>query len=446
GVMSGLPEPFGKASAATSLPLHLEVQGRAAQAQLHLALGERLHGVGLLSRSGERWRIERGALRLGAGTPELPGAPVIALEGRVARLDLPAYLALWQQVAAAQRLPPVQARLSTPELIAGHAYGEAQVTATGTRAGAQVSVEAAQLHGVLHWPASPDAANPALVQLRGLDGSAEDAALVAQLPALLGPAVELRVDDFRWQGRSLGRLHAQLGSAGGGLQVRELSLRGAQQELRGSLECAPQARCAAHVSLSSSNLARTLADYGLRTDVDALRAQLQGNLEWPQGSSAPLATLSGDLHMQLEEGTTQAAATDTREPFALFLVPGLLQGLLAQADRTPGSARLRFGRVTADFSLHDGVARTANLHLDGADAEILVRARVNLLARDYDGEAFILRGEERLPSALRGLGPTPRMAALWLSLRQWFSGSTVEDTGRLRLRGAWNDPIVVAAQ
>ena len=71
-----------------------------------------------------------------------------------------------------------------------------------------------------------------------------------------------------------------------------------------------------------------------------------------------------------------------------------------------------------------------NLHLDGADAEILMRARVNLLARDYDGEAFILRGEERLPSALRGLGPTPRVAALWLSLRQWFSGERAGGDGR----------------
>ena len=74
-------------------------------------------------------------------------------------------------------------------------------------------------------------------------------------------------------------------------------------------------------------------------------------------------------------------------------------------------------------------------------------ARVNVLARDYDGEAFILRGEERLPSALRGLGPTPRVAALWLSLRQWFTGSAPEDPGTaLRLRGAWNDPIVTPAQ
>ncbi len=446
GVTSELPEPFGKASAA-ALPLHLEVQGRGAQAQLRLALGERLQSVALLARSGDRWRIERGTLRLGSGTPELPGAPVLSFEGRVARLDLPAYLALWQQIAAAQTLPPVQARLSTAELIAGRAYGEASVAATGITGGAQVSVEAAQLHGVLHWPARPDAAHVASVQLATLEGSGGDAAFAVQLPALLGPAVDLSVDDFRWQGRSLGRLHARLTAAGERLQVRDLRLTGAQQELRGVLECVPQARCTAHLSLKSSDLARTLADYGLRADMTALRAQLEGDLEWPQGSAAPLATLSGDLHMQLEEGAAQASGEDAREPFALFLVPGLLRGLQMQADRVAGTAPLRFAHVTADFALRDGVASSANLRLDGADAEILMWARVNLLARDYDGEAFILRGEERLPSPLRGLGPTPRVAALWLSLRQWFTGAAPEDTGTgLRLRGAWNDPIVTPAQ
>ena len=150
---------------------------------------------------------------------------------------------------------------------------------------------------------------------------------------------------------------------------------------------------------------------------------------------------------QARELIEQAAAEDAREPFALFLVPGLLRGLQMQADRIAGTAPLRFAHVTADFALRDGVASTANLRLDGADAEILMWARVNLLARDYDGEAFILRGEERLPSPLRGLGPTPRVAALWLSLRQWFTGAAPEDTGTgLRLRGAWNDPIVTPAQ
>jgi hypothetical protein len=138
-----------------------------------------------------------------------------------------------------------------------------------------------------------------------------------------------------------------------------------------------------------------------------------------------------------------------RTPFALFWC----RRCSPRSRRSPpgegrGAGRdpLRFSRLSADFELRDGDARTANLHLDG-EAEILVRARVGLLARDYDGQAFILRGEERLPSAVRRFGPTPKVAALWMSLREWFTGSAAENArAALRLRGTWNDPIVMPAE
>jgi uncharacterized protein YhdP len=95
--------------------------------------------------------------------------------------------------------------------------------------------------------------------------------------------------------------------------------------------------------------------------------------------------------------------------------------------------------------LSAGEATTSNLHLDG-DAEILMRGRTGLVARDYDQQVWILRGEGRLPAAVRRLGPTPRVAAAWLSLRELFAGARGEEGSRapLHLQGSWDDPIVVA--
>jgi hypothetical protein len=49
---------------------------------------------------------------------------------------------------------------------------------------------------------------------------------------------------------------------------------------------------------------------------------------------------------------------------------------------------------------------------------------------------------------VRRLGPTPRVAAAWLSLRELFAGSRPEEGARapLHLQGSWDDPIVVAAE
>jgi uncharacterized protein YhdP len=186
-----------------------------------------------------------------------------------------------------------------------------------------------------------------------------------------------------------------------------------------------------------------LEAFGLRPELDAGRARLSGELTWSARATLPLATLGGHLHMQLENGATRPGEAAEGEPFGLLAVPALL----AAAESGEGQDEpLRFARLVADYDIADGVARTRNLHFDG-DAEILVRGAVGLAADDYDLEAWILRGADRLPAAVRELAATPRVAAAWLSLRNLLGGVESPRTRQaLRLRGSWNDPIVSPAE
>lgn len=447
GVASRLPEPLAKPSN-TPLPLHVEVQGQEADAELHISLGERLQGLAALERSGDRWRIARGALRLAATAPALPATAVLALEGRVSRLDLPASLALWQQAGHSPMLPALEAHLSAAELSAGtRLFREVTLLAHSAGGDGQLELQSPDITATLRWPARVDGAHPVQVHLGSFDaGRAGDLALPGGLTEALGSAVQLAVDELSWQGHPLGRLGAALSRNADALVVSELQLSAPQQELHAVGQCGVQAPCSVQFTLSSTDLAHTLSAYGYRADIAAARARLQGELEWPQGAPAALASLSGHLHMQLEEGATRAQGLPGEGvPFALLVVPALLSGLEPEPAGS-ASPELRFAQLTADFALRDGWASTANLHLDG-DAEILVRGRVGLVGEDYDAEAFILRGEQRLPSAVRRLGPTPKVAALWLSLREWFAGTGSENArAGLRLRGTWNDPIVMPAE
>jgi hypothetical protein len=70
-----------------------------------------------------------------------------------------------------------------------------------------------------------------------------------------------------------------------------------------------------------------------------------------------------------------------------------------------------------------------------------MRGRIGLLAHDYDAQVWVLKGEERLPAAVRRLGAGPRVAALWMSLRELIAGEGHEHV-TLRLRGTWDDPMV----
>jgi uncharacterized protein YhdP len=151
--------------------------------------------------------------------------------------------------------------------------------------------------------------------------------------------------------------------------------------------------------------------------------------------------------MRFDDGIVRHPTEAAGRPFALLTVPALLSGVGRppsqpglQAVSQPGE--LRFDRLEASFQLRDGQATTADLHFDG-DAEILVRGRVGLLTRDYDHEAWVLRGEDRIPTSVRRLASAPRVAAAWLSLRE-LMGSDAASRSRivLRLRGSWNEPVV----
>jgi uncharacterized protein YhdP len=148
--------------------------------------------------------------------------------------------------------------------------------------------------------------------------------------------------------------------------------------------------------------------------------------------------------MRLEDGTVGSAGDAAGVPFALLSVPALLAGLSPESTDQPPA--LRFSQFSADYQVRDGQAATRGLHFDG-DAEILVRGRVGLSDEDYDEQAWILRGEDRLPAAVRHLGPSPRVAALWLSLRELFGANAAAPArAALRLRGPWSAPIVTPVE
>ena len=145
GIASRLPEPFAKASGVL-LPLHLDLQAGSDRGELRIGLGDRLAGVAALARSGDNWRIERGALRLSGTTPPLPVEPVLALDGRVGRLDLAACLALWRQAARDAALPQLRAHLTAAQLLAGaRSFPEVSVTADAVDGGGAVRLQSPAL-------------------------------------------------------------------------------------------------------------------------------------------------------------------------------------------------------------------------------------------------------------------------------------------------------------
>ena len=435
GVTSSLPEPLAKAPG-TVLPLHLELLGTEDAGELRVALGERLRGLAAVSRRGQLWRIERGAVSFAAGAPAMPAAPVLAVDGTVSRLDLPGYALLWRQLARNSALPALRLELTAAELLAAdRSFPDVRVSAEAGLSSGQVRLESRDLDARVAWPATVDAAHPVRAHLERLDlGQLTGSGAGAALLAALGSDAQLSISDLLWQARPLGGLDATLAAHAGVLELRDLRITGTGDEARGALKCRDGA-CRASFALTSHDAAATLARLGFRADLTAARAVASGELEWPTAPAASLADAKGELHVELDDGLARSVTVPGVQgsPFGLLAVPGLIAGL--------GLPQLPYARLNADFRVADGQAVTSDLHLDG-DTEILMRGRIGLLAHDYDAQVWVLKGEDRLPAAVRRLGPGPRVAALWMSLRELFTGANHERAAALRLRGTWDDPMV----
>jgi len=397
GITSELPAPLAK-SASVPLPLHIEILGTGNSSELRANLADRLRAALALDIvNGEDWRIDRAAVRLGAGTVTLPDENVIQVRGHVRRIDAPAYVVAWQKLrqAAPDTHPDID--ISSDELAFGErVYDDATVQV----AGAVLRLEAASF-GVLTGAVQP-----------------ESKAIV--------------FNDLRLKRQAL---------AG-----------------TGSLRCADDfTTCRASFELDSTDVGASLADLGFRPDLSAARGALSGEIAWQPRRDTPwLESATGTLSMRFEDGIAHrpvAARPDAAawRPLALLTVPALLNGISrhgvagavsAAPDAGPESGDVKFRRLDGHFQLKDGQATTSDLHFDG-DVEILVRGRTGLLAGDYDHEAWVLRGEERLPQSMRRLASTPRVAAAWLTLRELIGGDSASRSRIvLHMRGPWNEPVV----
>jgi len=441
GLTSALPAPLAKADGA-ALPLRLDVEAAGDTGVVRVALADLGRGVFELRAAHDgSYQVLRGAARFGAGALQLPESARIDVQGALGKLDLPAWLAAWRSLAPGATAPPLQAALTVDTLLLGsEAYGRAMLELHPELGADVLRIEAEELSGTLRFPRSGD----------GRDGEAH--LRRARLPAgssagvglaALAPAMRVSIDELTWQGRSLGALTARIASGAARLAVQDLRLSGANYAASGALDCtAARGACRLEFELRSGDAAASLRDFGFRPGLAAENATLSGTLQWPAVQGVPsswLESATGHLSVALEEGAVLEAPAHDGRVFPLLGVPQLASGAGARA-----AAGLRFTRLTGEFELASGSALTSNLHLDG-DAEILVSGRLGLIAHDYDCRAVILSAEERVPDAVRRLGPSaaPHVAAAWLALRDlWSSRSGESSRLQLHIGGTWERPVV----
>jgi uncharacterized protein YhdP len=452
GISSQLPDPLAKPEQQPA-PFHVEVAASNGVGRARVA-GESVSGAfELAARDDGVWLVKGGVLQFGGKGSGLAIAAargaaakgMLELRGALDSADLPAWLLAWHRLAAAPEALPVKADVKVGELtLAGRRYSDVTLTARSSH-GTALKLDSAELAGTIDWPNEVAAQSPVKVHLERIDLQDSPAPLaLAPLLGALGTSSEVQADDILWRGRSLGALDAHISLHGNVLLVDPLRFGGETQNLLATLRCRSAQGCRASFVVASHDAAQTLRDFGFRGDIDSMDAVLKGDLEWPSDTApldqAWLASVSGRVSVALANGSLRALPDDGGVPFALLPVTALLGDSHAQGQAQMAEPALAFSRLSADYSLRDGIATTSDLQFDG-DAEILLDGRIGLTTRDYDCRAWILLGGERLPETLRDFLSTPRLAAAWMALRDLISG-TDHASAELHLGGTWDAPEV----
>jgi uncharacterized protein YhdP len=184
GVSSKLPDPLGK-SVVTAVPLRVQASGSGDAAQVDISLGNRLRSRLALARAGRAdsvdtaWQVSRGAVSFGTEAATVPDEPVIAVQGRLDRLDFLAYVSLWQRIGGLAHVPAIVLDLIAEQLwLAGRIFPGVRVQGRRERGEpAELSLASDDLNGSMRWPGPRPEVR---LSAQSLD-AAERARIVAQL-------------------------------------------------------------------------------------------------------------------------------------------------------------------------------------------------------------------------------------------------------------------------
>lgn len=443
-----LPAPLRK-TRADSLPLDLTIDLPLAGGRIDLRLGRLLR---LLGEPGDSAQAFRGLALFGAEPIlELPEQG-LAVRGSTSVLDAPAWVGLAMggggqgvsiesidlvagQLRIGERgLPDQRLQFRTGEL------GQREIVLMGEAAQGRIDWPLDSSEPVvarferLHWPPGPD-------EVPGAPPRRVDEPDPTALPP-----IDLQVEDAAFGKMQLGRLELLTRRGPDGQLVEKLQARSADLsiDIRGDWSrslSGSESRFT--LGFSGDDLGRMLAALGIAPLVQGGKTRADMDLRW-QGGPGNFAFAAADGQLRLTVGKGRVPEL---EPGA-----GRFLGLLSLAEIPRRLALdfsdffrsgLAFNSIEGSFQLAGGDAVTQDLRIDGPAAEIKLRGRTGLAARDYALQVEVLPRTGSVLPALGALTAGPAGAAVG-AVAQAMLQQPMKQMNRVlySVDGGWDEPKI----
>jgi uncharacterized protein (TIGR02099 family) len=472
GLAIDLPAPLGKSARAKG---DLELVGALVPGRsLHVAghLGD-LAGDLRLGLSGSSAPAMRAHLRLGSETSPSPAGEGVFLDGRVADLDLAAWLGRLGTLsieeqghesprAAGRKFWFRGADLQVDRLaLGGPRLTDVDLRLTpsdggSSRKGWEVAVRANELAGEIEIPAMDGA--PVRVALERLDllalqdapenADSEPSALSGGPPPLRGlPPIDVRVERLSWGDALLGTLELDLRSDLLGLRLPSIRLlgdglvsadgEGAWRESDGGGRSTLSMRVE---SVDSGVLLQAL-DSQNRLEGAPIEARLM--LDWPGGfGDFKLARALGFVDVEVGSGRLLEVEPGVGRVLGFLNLSALKRRLSMDFTDLYGEG-FAFEEMRGRVRIAEGKAAIEDFTIDGPASKVIVSGSSDLVNQRFEQSVVVeprIGSSVALASAVAG-GPVVG-AAVYLVDR--IAGNAIDRLGRYRYRvtGPWSNPDV----
>ncbi|MFN3545289.1 MAG: YhdP family protein [Thiobacillus sp.] len=380
GLASSLPAPLGKL-AAVPLPTQVELEPVGDERRLTAQLGAIVSATALMNRAGA-WT--RGEVRFG-GPAVLPQEPGLRVAGNAGAIDVTGWMALLPEGGEGAGLPLTALDLSLDALeLMGRRFQTMQLQARLRNGVLRGQVSGREVSGVLTY--RQDGTQPArvsaqfsrlLIPMR----SAQPAAAGGRtLEAERFPVLDLTVEDFRLEGRPLGRLDAVARGTPQGMVIDSLQLAHADSvfHMSGLWRDGQPAETRAELKLNVLDAGKFLARFGHPDVLARGTADFQGTASWA-GSPADFNfdTLAGQIAFKARGGQFLKVEPGVGKLLGVLSLQSLPRRLSFDF-RDIFNQGYAFDDATATLRIARGVVYSDDFQMRGPAAKVNMSGLANL--------------------------------------------------------------------
>jgi uncharacterized protein (TIGR02099 family) len=453
GTAIDLPAPFGKSAESTRKLSIMLSRIDYPEKEVRFNYADLLKGRLQFATVGESFQLQRGALRLGGGTPGLPSTESLLVTGRLASFRLQEwrpYLTTAPVIAL-----PVTVRADIGELeLPGYVLRDVGLKISRTGLVWNINSEGPSLAGDIELTQTDAGLEKVVMILQRLVLESRDKAFPEGTTAI-GPAdfpeLQFTARQFVYDKADLGlvQLEAQR-AAGAAIDISNLAVASDLIALHGSGRWQGEGEgqtSSMQLEVTGGQMDKLMEAFGYQKSIKGGALTGTMNAAWPGApwSFAP-SVVEGKFEMAIKKGQLLDVNPGAAgRVLGLLSVTALPRRLVLDFSDLFGEG-LSFDTIEGSFIVEDGNAFTHDLMVDGPSARILITGRVGIVNQDYDEQVTVIPYLKTGVSLLGSLAAGPAIGAALI-----VAESLLEDQigplsrmaqKRYSVTGSWADPVV----